>query len=282
MAGRRPLTQSEERQLLRLVRKLHPRNRALITTQWFTGFRIHEILSLTVASVLRSGAIVSQIGITPRFLKGNYGCTRWVPVLPELHRALTRQLWWLDRKFGLRPDLTLFPSRKRCRGGVVRAICRTQAHDIVKATFHQAGIEDDGRLGTHSLRKTFARNVYKHSGNDLMVLKAALHHSDVDMRAHQCLHRGSFSQAPMRFSNHRGVHGRPHPIPRTPIYNPPSLPKQRRQAGLAVLPIPCRCGNYSYAVKEETIVSRIRLPEFRKISYRLITIHAHCVRMRSL
>jgi integrase len=180
MAGRRPLNQTEERQLLRLVRKLHPRNRALITTQWFTGFRIHEILSLTVASVLRNGSIVSQIGITPRFLKGNFGRTRWVPVLPELHRALTKQLWWLDRKFGLRPDLPLFPSRKRRRDGVIRAICRTQAHDLVKEIFRLAGIEDDGRLGTHSLRKTFARNVYKHSGNDLMVLKAALHHSDVD------------------------------------------------------------------------------------------------------
>ncbi len=40
---------------------------------------------------------------------------------------------------------------------------------------------DDGRLGTHTLRKTFARSVYQNSGNDLMVLKSALGHSDVSV-----------------------------------------------------------------------------------------------------
>ena len=52
---------------------------------------------------------------------------------------------------------------------------------IIKAAFAAAGIENDGRLGTHTLRKTFARSVYKNSGNDLMVLKGALNHSDVSV-----------------------------------------------------------------------------------------------------
>lgn len=34
-------------------------------------------------------------------------------------------------------------------------------------------------MGTHTLRKTWARKVYKHSGNDIMILKAALNHSDI-------------------------------------------------------------------------------------------------------
>jgi integrase len=98
MAGRRPLFRIEERQLLRVVRKLKPRDRALITAQWLTGFRIQEVLSLTVGHVLRDGQILPKLGIAPRHLKGGGGRTRWVPVLPELVRALRRHLWWMRRK----------------------------------------------------------------------------------------------------------------------------------------------------------------------------------------
>lgn len=51
MAGRRPLTYVEERFLIRVARRLSSRSRALVTTQWFTGFRVSEVLSLTVSSV---------------------------------------------------------------------------------------------------------------------------------------------------------------------------------------------------------------------------------------
>jgi len=52
---------------------------------------------------------------------------------------------------------------------------------VIKSAFEAAGILDDGRLGTHSLRKTWAKHVYKHSGNDLLILKAALNHSCVSV-----------------------------------------------------------------------------------------------------
>jgi integrase len=179
MAGTRALTTDEERQLLRTVRRLCPRDRALVTLQWFTGFRIREVLSLTVGSILREGEITDTIGIQPRFLKGNRGGTRWVPVLPEMRRALRYLLWWLRLKYEVSPSLPLFPSRQRNADGCVRSICRMQAYEIVTRAFTTAGIVNDGRLGTHVLRKTFARKVYENSGRDLLVLKAALHHSDV-------------------------------------------------------------------------------------------------------
>jgi integrase len=179
MAGRRPLTRIEERALLKVVRKLSPRDRALVTTQWLTGFRISEVLSLTVGQVSRAGEILPKIGIAPRNLKGGYGTTRWVPVLPELRRALEKHLWWLGLKFQLEPKLPLFPSRKPTSTGEVRPIARARAHALLKSVFARAGVADDGRLGTHSLRKTFARSVYVASGRDLMVLKRALGHSDV-------------------------------------------------------------------------------------------------------
>jgi len=98
-------------------------------------------------------------------------------MLPELQRAFDCHLRSLRRSFDLSPSLPLFPSRQHSQG--IRAITRVQAHSIIKSAFAAAGIENDGRLGTHTLRETFARSVYKNSGNDQMVLKAALNHSSV-------------------------------------------------------------------------------------------------------
>jgi integrase len=179
MAGRRPLTHDEERALLRAVRRLKPRDRALVTTQWMTGFRVHEVLSLTVGQVQRDGQILPRIGIAPRCLKGGYGRTRWVPVLPELERALRIQLCALRRRFELSATLPLFPSRESPDDGTVQALGRAQAANVIRAAFTAAGIRDDGRLGTHTLRKTWARAVYENGGRDIMLLKAALGHSQV-------------------------------------------------------------------------------------------------------
>lgn len=62
--------------LLAVVRDLPPRDRALITLQWFSGFSLYEVLSMTVGSVCRGGAVVEKIGISPRHLKGGYNRTR--------------------------------------------------------------------------------------------------------------------------------------------------------------------------------------------------------------
>lgn len=178
MAGCRPLTRPEERRLLSVVRRLTPRDRCLATTQWFTAFRVSETVALTVGHVWRNGAIVSDIALAPRHLKGKRGRTRRVPVSPELHRALTHHLWWLRLKYTLTPDLPLFPSRQVSADGSVRPITRVQAHMIIKKAFAAAGIEDDGRLGTHTLRKTIAKNCFART-KDIMVLRDLLGHVNV-------------------------------------------------------------------------------------------------------
>lgn len=181
MAGRRSLTPLEERMLLSVVRDLPPRDRALITLQWFSGFRIHEVLSLTLGSVYRGGVLVEKIGISPRHLKGGYGRTRWVPVLPEMHRALESLVAWFAQRYVPDPNLPLFLSREVDEVGNARPLCTESARRILHRAFHAAGIEDDGRLGTHSLRKTFARKVYDASGHDIIIVKRALNHSDVSV-----------------------------------------------------------------------------------------------------
>jgi hypothetical protein len=84
MAGRRALTPFKNGCSSRSSGSCQP-GTAASSAQWFTGFRISEILSLTVGSALRNGEIVSKVGVAPRNMKGGYGRIRWIPVL---HRAL--------------------------------------------------------------------------------------------------------------------------------------------------------------------------------------------------
>jgi len=182
----------------------------LVTAQWQTGFRISEILSLTIGSVARDGRVRSEIGVAPRYLKGGYGNTRYIPVLPELQRALEGYLLWLQHRMAISPALPLFLSREHNADGSARALSCESARRIVHRAFVLGGIENDGRLGTHTLRKTWARNVYVNSGNDLLVVRSALGHSDVSVTQHylepdraavlQAIRRCDFTRKPRRHS----------------------------------------------------------------------------------
>jgi len=179
MPGRRPLTHEEETALLRVARSLDSRSRLLITTGWLTGLRLSEILRLTVGSVTRNGEVGEMLGVAPRNLKGKRGTTRWIPLLPELRRALESHLAHLSRRFELTADAPLFISRNSGPGDTFRPLGREAARRILARAFSEAGIQDDGRLGSHSLRKTWSKNVYANSGNDIIILKTALGHRDV-------------------------------------------------------------------------------------------------------
>lgn len=179
MAGRRALTKDEEQKLLFLLPEMSPRDRGLVTAQWMTGFRISEVLSLTYGSVWRGEGMLPAIGVAPANLKGGYGRTRWIPILPELQRALEKLRHWLWLRFELRHDLPLFVSRESDAKGYARPLQREQARLIIMRAFEKAGIRNVGRLGSHTLRKTWARNVYDASGKDIMVLRDALGHADI-------------------------------------------------------------------------------------------------------
>jgi integrase len=146
-----------------------------------TGFRIFEVLSLRYGSVWRGDEMLPSIGVAPSHLKGGYGRTRWIPILPELKLALESLRHWLRLRFELNPDLPLFVSRVGDEEGRAQPLSSERARVITQRMFAKAGIDDDGRLGTHTLRKTWARRVYEASGKDIMVLRDALGHSDVSI-----------------------------------------------------------------------------------------------------
>lgn len=181
MAGSRSLTSTEERSLIRALRRLSARNRALISTQAFTGFRISEVLSLTIGQILRHGHIVEKIGVRPKHLKGHYGNTRWVPVGPELRRALETYLTRRARNEELNPSSPLFLSREHGEGGVAKALSRSGAEKLIRRVLRSIAEDDGQRLSSHSLRKTWARRLFLKSGHNLLMVRDGLGHSSVSI-----------------------------------------------------------------------------------------------------
>lgn len=182
MPGRRPLTSFEQQSLRAVLTLMPPRDHALVAVQWCTGARIREVLHLRVRDVWREGAVVPLIGFAPGIQKGKRGRTRYTPVPPdsELRRGLER--YFADILASGRfpaPDDPLFVSREHGPTGELRAISPETARVHIAEVFQRAGVLDDGRLGSHSLRKTWARSCYEASGRDIMVLKSALSHSSV-------------------------------------------------------------------------------------------------------
>ena len=70
-------------------------------------------------------------------------------------------------------DWYLFKSRK----GTNRPISRNQAWRILKTTFQTNQMS--GKLGTHSMRKTFADRVHEKLGRDILKTRAALNHLNI-------------------------------------------------------------------------------------------------------
>ena len=85
--------------------------------------------------------------------------------------------------------MPLFISREGDGEGNLRPLTRESARRILHAAFAASSVENDGRLCTHTLRKTWARKVYRNSGYDIMILKAALNHDEKCREARKALSR---------------------------------------------------------------------------------------------
>jgi integrase len=177
MAGRRSLTINEERRLLHVVRKRSPRDHALIAIEWFLGVALYKILRLTVGDVWKNGAVVTELRLPRRNRLLPAGSELVLPLTLEVTRALQRLITWHQAlPGGLRLDRPLLISRNRRKGD--RPLSRGQAHAIVHQSFAAAEIENDGRLGSQSLRKTFGHKSYRNSGFDIITTRECLGHAD--------------------------------------------------------------------------------------------------------
>ena len=175
MKGTRPLDNTE----IRLVsacfdgNPFEHRNRGLFMLGVSTGGRISELLSLTIRDVYQNGKAVTDLLFDRSIVKGGE-ISRAVPVNVDGRAAIENLIDWHREKYKtISPSRPLFPSRNK-NGSV--AMNRQTAHEMLKKAFTAAGL--NGKLATHSLRKSFAQRVYEES-SDIYLVQELLGHRNV-------------------------------------------------------------------------------------------------------
>jgi site-specific recombinase XerD len=172
MKGTRPLTTEE---ILKVSKQFEGnfkvRNRSLFMLGVSVGGRISELLALSLKDVWQNGQAVGDLLFEKDVVKGKE-TARMIPVNADGQQAICELInWHKERYGGLAQKRPLFPSRKHGE-----AITRVQAHRILEDAFSKAGL--NGKLATHSLRKTYAQRMYDASG-DIFLVKEMLGHRDV-------------------------------------------------------------------------------------------------------
>ena len=175
MKGTRPLDNDEIRRVsLCFDGTFEIRNRGLFMLGVSTGGRISELLSLTIGDVYQNESAVTDLLYDKSIVKGGE-VSRAVPVNRDGRDAIDKLIAWHREKYGSikggsRP---LFPSRHK--SGTV-PMHRQTAHQMLKKAFITTGL--NGKIATHSLRKSFAQRVYEQSG-DIYLVKELLGHRNV-------------------------------------------------------------------------------------------------------
>ena len=173
MKGTRPLNNTEIEKVFSMFEgDFAIRNRSLFMIGVSTGGRISELLSLTIGDVWQNGSPVGDLLFDKSIVKGKE-LSRSVPLNVDGREAIHQLIWWMDAKGMLiTSQCPLFPSRQGDQ-----ALTRKGADDAINKAFTAAGL--NGKLGTHSLRKSFAQRLYDET-NDIFVVKEMLGHKHTD------------------------------------------------------------------------------------------------------
>ena len=174
MKGCRPLTEVEIALVLEHLRGPYAaRDKALFLLGVKSGFRISELLSLRRGDVVSKAGIAARVTVARRHMKKKVE-GRTVLLHPEARDALALWLVQLHELGYMTPECFVFQSRR----GSNAPISRVQAYRLLSRAFDAA--ELSGKLGTHSMRKTFADKIYENLGRDLMKTQKALGHKNIN------------------------------------------------------------------------------------------------------
>jgi integrase/recombinase XerD len=151
------------------------RDRLLVVLGCATGFRIQELLSITVSQIWDGLDVVCEVAVARRELKGGRGpCrrsirSRRVPLAEPVREAIRQHLSAVGTDD---PDRGLFATG-RSRGAGMN---RSQAFRVLVQACAACGI-DSARISTHTLRKTFAARVHRACGGDVFKTQRMLSHA---------------------------------------------------------------------------------------------------------
>jgi len=174
MKGCRPLTDQEVDLVAKTFGgKYGDRDRALFLLGVKSGFRVSELLSLRLGDVVQSGRLVDKVTVQRRNMKKKTE-GRTVLLHPVAKAALTAWINELKTEGYMTTDTFVFQSRK----GQNRPVSRVHAWRVLEEAY--GSNEMTGKLGTHSMRKTFANKVYDALGRDLVKTQRALGHRNIN------------------------------------------------------------------------------------------------------
>ncbi len=175
MKGTRPLMNEEICRVAACFEGTYAvRNRYLFIIGVSTGGRISELLSLTLGDVYQNNRPVTDLLFDKSIVKGKE-TSRAVPINADGRAAVLEIVKWHLEHYGepLDKQRPLFPSRN---GQGTQPMTRQNAHGALKRAFEKAGL--NGKLATHSLRKSYAQRLYEQT-NDIYVVQEMLGHKDV-------------------------------------------------------------------------------------------------------
>ena len=180
MKGTRPLNNAEIHAVAAAFEGTFAiRNRSLFMLGVSIGGRIDELLSLTVGDVWQNGKPVPDVLYNKEIVKGGE-VSRAVPLNADGRQAVKDIIAWHTEKFGLfgevDKDTPLFVSRVKNKDGTPKRMTTQAGSDALMAAFEKAGL--NGKLGTHSMRKSFAQRLYSQT-NDIFVVQEMLGHKNV-------------------------------------------------------------------------------------------------------
>jgi integrase len=181
MAGTRPLNDEELADLHAALRNTPARDAALVRLMLNLGFRISEMLALNVGDIWHDGAIRPRVRLNRARLKGGTGPWRRsvgsrTVIMNDAAKAALEE--FVFSRFGSAgptdadAHAPLIRSRK---GGRLSLWAANRAIARIMAAAGISG-QNPGELSSHALRKTFCTSVYRASGKDVMVVRAAMNH----------------------------------------------------------------------------------------------------------
>ena len=153
--------------------KYELRNRALFILGCKTGFRISELLKLTIGHVIQNGKQVSRITVT----KTKNKKPRSVAFHPEAQAAVMEWIQQLESWGITKASNPLFISQKG-----TKAMTRIQAYRIIKDAAEAN--ELDGTVATHSMRKTLGMRAWEFTDGNIYKVAEVLGHSNVNSTRH--------------------------------------------------------------------------------------------------
>lgn len=154
--------------ITKMKKALHGRDKLLLVFGINSGLRISDLLKLKVEDVIdANGKPRKRVSIVEEKTKKTK--------IFVLNRSISTELKKIEYVDRAEP---LFKSRNSKK--TAKAVSRTRAWSILNEAAERAGVDLDGPIGTHTLRKTFGYHAYN-GGTPLPVIMDILNHSSEKM-----------------------------------------------------------------------------------------------------